>query len=118
MGGRRLESAVGDSGGVCLFTSLSDGKGSVQGDRSRLSQDDSRCPRLAQHGMVLGPGHPVESDSNNTSTTGGSGNSTLQRGLPPQPPESESTCVAPRASTIQEQAFLDEVATRIEAPQR
>ena len=68
--------------------------------------------------MVLGPGHPVESDSINTSATGGSGDSALQWGLPPRPPESESTCVAPRASTIQEQGFSAEVATRIEAPQR
>ena len=34
-----------------------------------------------------------------------------------RPQESELTCMAPRASTIQEQGFSDKVATRIEAPQ-
>ena len=38
--------------------------------------------------------------------------------MTPGPPESESACVAPRVSTIQEQGFSEEVAARIEAPQR
>ena len=33
-------------------------------------------------------------------------------------PQPESTCLAPRASAIQQAGFSDEVATRIEAPQR
>ena len=35
-----------------------------------------------------------------------------------EPSQLKSTCVAPRASCIQEQGFADEVAARIEAPQR
>ena len=35
-----------------------------------------------------------------------------------EPSQLKSTCVAPRASCIQEQGFTDEVAARIEAPQR
>ena len=35
-----------------------------------------------------------------------------------EPQQSESACLAPRASAIQEQGFSDEVAARIEAPQR
>ena len=62
---------------------FSPGKGSVQGDRSRVSQDDSHCTRLAQHDMVLGPGQPVEPNSINSSATGGSGDSAFHRGLPP-----------------------------------
>ena len=118
MGGRCLESAVVDSGGVCLSTSLSAGKSSIQSDRPRLSQDDFDSSRLAQHVMVLGPGHPIKSGSIDTCTTGGSGDSTLQWDLPPRPSTSESACMAPRASTIQEQGFSDDVATRIEVPQR
>ena len=42
----------------------------------------------------------------------------LQRSCPPESQQSESACLAPRASAIQEQGFSAEVATRIEAPQR
>ena len=110
--------ALGDSGRVCLSTFLSPGKGSVQGERSGLPQDDPHCPRLAKHVMVLGPGQHVQSDTVDPSGPGGSGDSTLQRDLPPGPDKSEFTCMAPRASKIHDRGFSEEVAARIEAPQR
>ena len=118
MGGRRPESPMGDPGRLCLSTGLSPGEGSVQSDKPGLSQDDRHCSGLAQHVMVLGPSLPVKPDSGDPSGTGGSGDSALQRGLPTGPPESESAFVDSRVSTIQEQGFSEEVAARIEAPQR
>ena len=57
-------------------------------------------------------------DSLQSSTAGESGNTALQRSPSHEPQQSESTCLAPRASIIQEQGFSDKVAARIEAPQR
>ena len=45
-------------------------------------------------------------------------NSTVQSVSSPGPPQSEPSCLAPRASAIQQAGFSAEVATRIEAPQR
>ena len=68
--------------------------------------------------MVLGPGQSFGSDSLQASTAGESGDTALRRSPSQEPQQSESTCLAPRASVIQEQRFSDEVAARIAAPQR
>ena len=47
-----------------------------------------------------------------------SGDATVQRSGAQESQQPESPCLAPRASAIQEQRFSDEVAARIEAPQR
>ena len=107
VGGGRSESALGDSGRVCLSSVLSPRKGSVQGERSGLSQDDPHCARFAKHVMVLGPGQLVKSQTVDPSGPGGSGDSTLQRDLRPGPDKFESTCVAPRASNIQDRGFSE-----------
>ena len=83
-----------------------------------LSQNDSDCSRVAQHALVLGPGQSIGSDPLQAPTAEGSGDTTLQRASQPETQQSESTCLAPRASAIQEQGFSDEVAARIEAPER
>ena len=81
-------------------------------------QNDSDHSRVAQHALVLGPGQSINSDSFPAPTAQGSGYTALQRASSQEPQQSESACLAPRASTIQEQGFSDEVAARIEAPQR
>ena len=75
-------------------------------------------PRVAQHAMVLGPSQPICSDPVQSSPAQGSCDATFQRSLSQKLEQSESACLAPRASAIQEQGFADEVAARIEAPQR
>ena len=48
---------MGESGCVHLPSSLSGRPHNLQGDGSRLSQDDSDCSRVVQHALVLGPAH-------------------------------------------------------------
>ena len=79
----------------------------LKGDGSRLLQDDPDCSRMAQHALVLGPGYSVNSGSSQTSSRKGSCAATLQRGSTQESQQSESTCLAPRASVIQEQGFSD-----------
>ena len=83
---------------------------------------DQGCRKM----ILIAPGWPNMSwfwdlgnlSSQLTSSSRGPVDSPFQRGLPPQPQESELTCLAPRAAAIEEQGFSDEVATIIEAPQR
>ena len=114
LGSRRPESSMGESRCLCFPSNLSAHQGDLKGDASRLSQNDSNCSRVAQHALVLGPGQSIGSDS----TAGESGDAALQQTPSQESQQSESTCLAPRASTIQEQGFSDEVTARIEAPQR
>ena len=109
---------MGESRCLCIPSSLPVHQGDLQSDGSRLSQNDSNCSRVAQHALVLGPGQSIGSDSLQASTAGESGDTALQRAPSQEPQQSESTCLAPRASVIQEQGFSDEVAARNEAPQR
>ena len=68
--------------------------------------------------MKPAPGQSLSADSLSASSSKGSGESAIQRTVAQEPQQSESACVAPTASAIQEQGFNDEVAARIEAPQR
>ena len=55
-GSRRPESAMGESGCLHLPSSLPARPHNLQGDGSRLSQDDSDCSSVVQHALVLEPG--------------------------------------------------------------
>ena len=96
---------------LCIPSSLPAPSGSFKDKGSGLSQNDSDCPRLAKHALVLGPGGPIRSDSLHPSSNKGPSDSL-------EPSESESSCLAPRSSTIRKHGFSEEVAARIEAPQR
>ena len=109
---------MGESGCVRLSSSIRTQPSNFQVDESRLSQNDSDRPRVAQLALVLGPGQSIDSDPLQPSTAKGSSDTTIQRPSSQEPQQSESTCLAPRASSIQEQGFSGEVAARIEAPQR
>ena len=115
---RRPESTMGESGCLRLSSSLSAQPSDLQGDGSELSQNDSNCSRVAQHVLVLGPGQSISSGPLSASTSEGSGDRVFLRLLSQEPQQSESACLAPRASAIQEQGFTNEMAARIEAPQR
>ena len=110
--------ALGEPGCLRLSSSVTTQQGSFQGDGSGVSQDDPDHSRVAQHVLVLGPGQPVSSDSLCAPTTAGSSDTALQRLSSLRAQESDLSCMAPRASIIQEQGFFSEVAARIEAPQR
>ena len=68
--------------------------------------------------LVLGPGEFISSESPQSPSGKGPGDSTVQRTSSQEPQQSESSCLAPRVYAIQKQGFSDEVAERIEAPQR
>ena len=78
----------------------------ISKDGSRLLQNDSDSSRVVQHALVLGPSHSIVSDplqlplQKNLVTT-------LQWAPSQEPQQSESSCLAPRASAIQEQGFSD-----------
>ena len=116
LGSGRPECIMGKSECLCLLSNLLAQPSNLKGDGSRLLQDDPDCSRISQHALVLGPGHSFNSGSPQTSATKGSCATTLQQGSAQESQQSDSACLAPRASAIQEQGFSDEVAARIEAP--
>ena len=83
------QSFMEQSGRVCLPSGIPSQSGRVKTRGSGLSRDDIDRPGLAQHALE-----------------------------PQEPESSKSACLAPRASSIKRQGFSDEVAARIEAPQR
>ena len=118
LGSGRSESTLGRSGGVCLSPGLPAQPSGLQGGGSGLSQNDSDSSRMAQHALVLGPGESIRSSSLPASSAPESDYSAVQRTDTQEPQQLESSCLAPRSCVIQEQGFTDEVAARIEAPQR
>ena len=109
---------MGESGCVRLSSSLPGPPGGFQDDGSGLSENDPHCTRVAKHALVLGTGIFVGSDSLQSSNGKGPGDPTVQRIGSQEPQQFESACLALRASAIQKQGFSEEVAERIEAPQR
>ena len=113
-----LKSPLGGPGRLCVppdGTSTSGGNKTF-GPRIPSSHPDST--RLAQHALVLGPGQHVSSNSPPAPSGVEFDNSTVQSVSSQGPSQSEPSCLAPRASAIQQAGFSAEVATRIEAPQR
>ena len=106
------------SGCLCFSPGGSPREGGLQVDGSRIQQGHSHCTRVAQHAMVLGSGQHVSTDSPKSTKSREPIDSTLQPVSSQGPSQSESACMAPRAFAIQQAGFSEEVATRIEAPQR
>ena len=106
------------SGCLCFSPGGSPREGGLQVDGSRIQQGHSHCTRVAQHAMVLGSGQHVSTDSPKSTESREPIDSTLQPVSSQGPSQSESACMAPRAFAIQQAGFSEEVATRIEAPQR
>ena len=105
-------------GRVCLSSSIPSQSGCIKTCGSGLSQDDINRSGLAQHALVLGSDQSVKSDSLQSSLGKEPVDPTVQRPSPQELESSESACLAPRASSIRRQGFSEEVAARIEAPQR
>ena len=105
-------------GRVCLSSSIPSQSGHIKTGGSGLSQDDINRSGLAKHALVLGSDQSVKSDSLQSSLGEEPGDPTVQRPSPQELESSKSACLAPRASSIRRQGFSEEVAARIEAPQR
>ena len=82
-----------------------------------MQQDNSDCPRVAQHALVLGSSGNVQSDPTVSAQHTQPGVPAIQPGSSQEPVKSESSCWAPRASAIKEQGFAEAVAARIKTPQ-
>ena len=106
------------SGCLCFSPGGSPREGGLQVDGSMIQQGHSHCTRVAQHAMVLGSGQHVSTDSPKSTESREPIDSTLQPVSSQGPSQSESACMAPTAFAIQQAGFSEEVATRIEAPQR
>ena len=117
VGHRCPQPLMGSSGPVCFPPSSPSGQGDQQTATSKLSQDDSDGPGVAQHALVLGPSHAVLPDTSATPTMGDPIGSTVQWECTQGSTEPKSTCLAPQAESIWEQGFSSQVAERIEAPQ-
>ena len=78
--------------------------------------------------IVVTPGWPdmpwfwylanISTDSIHPAPVGEPHKSALQQVSAQGPPELKSVCLAPKATSIQQQGFFDEVEARVEAPQR
>ena len=118
MESRCSQPELGEYGCLRVPSCVSFGQGGVQDPRSGSSQVGSDCSRVAQHALVLGSSQHVCSDSSLPSKRGEPADPTVQSVSPQRSPRAQPPRLAPRASSIQAQGFSDEVATRIEAPQR
>ena len=118
MESRCSQPELGEYGCLRVPSCVSFGQGGVQDPRSGSSQVGSDCSRVAQHALVLGSSQHVCSDSSLPSKRGELADPTVQSVSPQRSPWAQPPRLAPRASSIQAQGFSDEVATRIEAPQR
>ena len=113
-----LKSPLGGPGRLCLSTDDPSSSGGNETFGPRIPSSHSDSTRLAQHALVLGPGQHVNSNSPPAPSGVEFDNSAVQSVSSPGPSQSEPSCLAPRASAIQQAGFSAEVATRIEAPQR
>ena len=109
---------LGGPGPICLSTSGQLGQSGGEATGLPLQQNNSDCPRVAQHALVLGSRGNVQSNPTVPAQHTKPGISAIQPGSSQEPVKSELTCLAPRASAIKEQGFSEAVAARIEAPQR
>ena len=118
MGSGCTQPILGGPGPIRLPTSSHLGQSGGEVTGLPLQQNNSDCPRVAQHALVLGSSSNVKSDLTVSAQHTQLSVSAIQPGPSKEPIESEPTCLAPRASAIKEQGFSEALAARIEAPQR
>ena len=118
MGSGCTQSVMGRSGPICLLTSSHLGQSGGEVAGLPMQQNHTNCTGMAQHALVLGPSGHVQSEPTVSTRSAQSGDPVFQ----PEPAQkfvkSEPTCLAPRATAINEQEFSEAVAALIEAPQR
>ena len=111
-------SAMGGSGCIRLPTDRHIGQSGGEVTGLPVQENHSDCSGVVQHPLVLGPSDHVQSGPYQPAHPAQSVDSTLQSDPSQKSDKSESPCMAPRATAIKEQGFSQEVAARIEAPQR
>ena len=110
--------AMGESGRICLppNSHFRQSGGEVAG--LPVPKNDSDCPGVAQHALVLGPSGTVQPDPIEPASSAQPPDSALQSDPSQESPKPQSPCLAHRATAIKEQGFSEAVAARIEAPLR
>ena len=112
------QSAMGGSGCLCIPTDSHLGQSGGEVAGLPMQENHPDCSGVAQHALVLGSGVHVQPDTLKSAIPAQPSDSTIQSDTAQKPVTPQSSCMAPRASTIKEQGFSEAVATRIEAPQR
>ena len=110
LGSGCTQSLLGEPGPIRLSTGSHLGQSGGEAPGLPLQQNNPDCPRVAQHALVLGPGSNVKPDPTVSAQPTQPSVSAIQPGPSQEPVESESTCLAPRASAIKEQGFSEAVA--------
>ena len=110
LGSGCTQSLLGGPGSIRLPTGSHLGQSGGEAPGLPLQQNNSDCSRVAQHALVLGPGSNVKRDPTVSAQYTQPSVSAIQPGPSQEPVESESTCLAPRASAIKEQGFSEVVA--------
>ena len=101
---------LGGPGPIRLPTGSYLGQSGGEAPGLPLQQNNSDCTRVAQHGLVLGPGNNVKPDPTVSAQHTQPSVSVIQPGPSQEPVEAEPTCLAARASAIKEQGFSEAVA--------
>ena len=101
----------------CTYSAMG-GPGCIRLPTDRHIGQNSSCPGVAQHALVLGLGEHVQPGPAQPAQPAQSANAALQSDPSQKSDKPKSPCLAPRATQIKEQGFSEAVAARIEAPQR
>ena len=109
---------MGESGCICLSTNSHFGQSSGEVAGLPVPKNDSDCPGVAQHALVLGPSGTLQPDPIEPASSAQSPDTSLQSDPSQESPKPQSPCLASRTTAIKEQGFSEAVAARIEAPQR
>ena len=83
-----------------------------------MQKNDPDYTRVVNHALVFGSGESVSSDTTISTKSGKPHDSTVSQVSTQGYQVLEFSCVAPRATIINNQGFSDQVAARIEASQR
>ena len=118
MGSGCWDTALGESGAICLSTNCPTGQSGGEAQVQPLQENHSDCSGVAQHALVPGPGGLVSPSATVPATVTQLVVPTVQQDSSQQSGESKSPCLASRAETVRGRGFSEAVAARIEAPQR
>ena len=118
MGSGCTQSLLGGPGPIRLPTGSHLGQSGGEASGLSLQQNNSDCPGMAKHALVLGSSDNVKPDPTVSARHTQPSVSAIQSGPSQEPVRPEPTRLAPRASAIKEQGLSEAVAARIEAPQR
>ena len=109
-GSGRTQSSMGGNRCLCLPTSSYLGQGGGEVTGLPLQENHSDCSRMAQHALVLESCDHVQSDPTEPAQPTQSVDPAFQSDPSQKCDNSESPCMAPRATAIKKQGFSETVA--------